>query len=369
MQKTIKKLVILTLCFCVGFTLAACSSMPYSSVDAKDYVKVGKYKGLKKKETKVKVTDKEVESQIKQILNSNASMQEVKKGVVKNGDTVKIDYTGKIDGKEFKGGSAKDQFLAIGSNQFIKGFESGLIGMKIGTTKTLHLTFPKDYSEKKLAGKKVEFKVKVNAKQKNVVPKLDENFIASQMKETKNKKVKTVSDYRKYIKKEIFKQKKKQKIENQKQLLWADVTKNTTVKKDKNGKEKYPEKEVDRISKQIKEQYNDYAKQNNMTLKKFLKSQMNISEKTLDKQIEASAQATVKDDLTVCYIADKENISVSSNDCDKFVKKQLKLYGYHSEEEFEKQTGKSYSETIGEETLKMQALKEKVLEFIYENAK
>ena len=62
-------------------------------------------------------------------------------------DVVNIDYTGKINGKVFSGGEAKDYNLAIGSNSFIEGFETGLIGKKAGTTATLKLKFPDDYGQ------------------------------------------------------------------------------------------------------------------------------------------------------------------------------------------------------------------------------
>lgn len=363
-----KHLIAILLCLCVAFSFSACSSMPYSSVDAKEYVKVGKYKGLKKKEFKVKVTDKEVNEQIKQILESNAETKRVKTGKVEKNDTVIIDYSGKINGKKFKNGSASDQYLTIGSNQFIKGFESGLVGVKIGAKKTLHLTFPKDYSEKKLAGKNVTFDVTVKSKQERVVPTLDENFVASQTKETKNKNVKTVKDYKAFIKKELAKAKKEQNVAEQKQALWNEVIRKTEMKTDKKGDAKYPEKEMKRVTKGLKKQYIDYAKQNNMSLKDFLKKQMNMDTKTFNKQIKAAAENQVKDDLTVCAIADKENISLSDDDYEKFVKKQLKMYGFASDKALKEQTGKTYEETVGEENAKMQALKQKVLDYIYKKA-
>lgn len=64
---------------------------------------------------------------------------------VQENDTVNIDYTGYMDGKEFSGGSATDTDLLIGSGQFIDGFESGLIGAKKGDEVTLNLKFPDPY--------------------------------------------------------------------------------------------------------------------------------------------------------------------------------------------------------------------------------
>lgn len=81
---------------------------------------------------------------------------------VQTGDTVNIDFNGKIDGNEFDGGNAEGYELEIGSGAFIDGFEDSLIGMKNGETKDISLTFPSDYSNEELAGKDVIFTVTVN---------------------------------------------------------------------------------------------------------------------------------------------------------------------------------------------------------------
>ena len=68
---------------------------------------------------------------------------------------------GKIDGEPFEGGAADHTHLTIGSGQFIPGFEDALIGIKKGEEKTIKVTFPKDYQNEELAGKKAEFDVKM----------------------------------------------------------------------------------------------------------------------------------------------------------------------------------------------------------------
>lgn len=80
-----------------------------------------------------------------------------------DGYTANIDFVGKIDGEEFDGGSAEGYDLTIGSGSFIDGFESGLVGHKAGEEVTLDLTFPDDYSNADLAGKPVQFDVKINS--------------------------------------------------------------------------------------------------------------------------------------------------------------------------------------------------------------
>ena len=95
---------------------------------------------------------------------------------VKDGDQLDISFTGFVDGKPFEGGSAENVSIVVGQERFIPGFEEGLIGLSAGDSKSLDLTFPKEYGEQKLAGKAVRFDLTVNSiKEKKLAP-LDEEY-------------------------------------------------------------------------------------------------------------------------------------------------------------------------------------------------
>lgn len=83
-------------------------------------------------------------------------------GAIETGDIANIDYVGKKDGKAFAGGTSQGYDLLIGSGSFIDGFESSLIGVTVGSTVDINLTFPEDYGEQSLAGQPVVFTVTVN---------------------------------------------------------------------------------------------------------------------------------------------------------------------------------------------------------------
>ncbi|MEG2283867.1 MAG: FKBP-type peptidyl-prolyl cis-trans isomerase, partial [Bacilli bacterium] len=193
-MKKSKIIVSLAMALVVVFTLTSCGA-PYSGIKIEDYVKVADYKGLEKEKISVKVTDKEVTDEINSRLEAVTKTVKVTKGTVKDNDVILIDYVGTIDGKEFKGGSANDHSLTIGSGEFIDGFESGLVGVKVGTSKTLKLKFPKNYNSKELAGKDVTFKVKVKSKDVQKKPELNEDFIKEN-----SKKSKTVAKYKEEVK-------------------------------------------------------------------------------------------------------------------------------------------------------------------------
>jgi trigger factor len=78
------------------------------------------------------------------------------------GDAIIIDFHGKLNGEEFEGNTASQIRIDIGDGQFIKDFEDKLVGCKKGEEKSIKVKFPKDYNEDKLAGKEVDFEVKVH---------------------------------------------------------------------------------------------------------------------------------------------------------------------------------------------------------------
>lgn len=124
------------------------------------------------------ITDADIESGVKKLQNQFATWQDVSDRAAISGDKVIIDFVGKLDGVPFERGSAKDQPLELGSNSFIPGFEDGVIGMGLGEEKTLTLTFPENYGASNLAGKEVEFDVKLNKIQSKQLATLDADFAA-----------------------------------------------------------------------------------------------------------------------------------------------------------------------------------------------
>ncbi|MDQ7044648.1 MAG: trigger factor [Sulfurimonas sp.] len=95
---------------------------------------------------------------------------------VENGDVAVIDFVGYIDGKVFEGGSAERFNLKVGSKSFIEGFEEQLIGMKYNETKSILVTFPKDYDAADLAGKETKFDVKLHEIQEQKPKTPDDAF-------------------------------------------------------------------------------------------------------------------------------------------------------------------------------------------------
>ncbi len=148
--------------------------------DPSKYVTLGDYKNMSITIAKNEVTDEDLDSYIDYLLAANESYVDITdRDVAQNGDVANIDYVGKKDGVAFDGGTATGFDLDLGSGVFIDGFEDGVVGMKVGETKDLNLTFPEDYNNEELAGADVVFTVTLNSIKEAVIPELTDEYVQS----------------------------------------------------------------------------------------------------------------------------------------------------------------------------------------------
>ena len=258
-------------------------------------VKLGKYKGIDLSIDKVEVTDEEVDAQVNSILASNPNSQDITDRAVENGDIANIDYEGKKDGVAFDGGTAKGYDLHIGSGSFIPGFEDGVVGMKIGETKDIKLTFPEDYQSTELAGKEVVFTVKVNSIKVETPATLDDAWVEKYT----NGKQKTVADFKESTRKEIEESKPMQ-VEFQAQ--------NDAMKTIMDSSEFEPNNEAIEYEKNNqKNQLKKAAEENGMAFDALL-SMYGMTEEQLDEQLDTYAKEAVNRRILIDTIAKEAKI-------------------------------------------------------------
>lgn len=129
-----------------------------------------------------RVTKKEIKEKIDKFTDSLAPLEPVKtKRAIKDGDFVKFDFEGFVDNEPFEGGKAENYTLKIGSNQFIPGFEDGMVGLKVDESKDIQVQFPKEYGQKDLAGKDAVFKVKIHEIQEKNIPETPSKDMLKQL--------------------------------------------------------------------------------------------------------------------------------------------------------------------------------------------
>ena len=151
-----------------------------ANFEVRPEIALKKYEGLEVQTEKFVVDDQKINDVLENIRTARAQLVdvlEVRPATLS--DVAVIDFEGFVDGKPLEGGAGKDHNLELGANQFIEGFEQGIVGMKVGDQKTINLKFPDPYHSADLAGKPVEFKVTLNKLKKKDLPELNDEFVKS----------------------------------------------------------------------------------------------------------------------------------------------------------------------------------------------
>ncbi len=337
------------------FTGADTSGTAAPASTEKDYVAeecvtLPEYKGI---EVDCTVSEEDIEAEIKSVLNDHATEKKVKKGKCKQGDTVNIDFTGKVDGKEFDNGSAEDYSMTIGSSGFIAGFDDGVDGMKVGETKDLKLKFPDDYHQEDLKGKDVVFTVKVNFISETEIPELNDEFVA------KNTEQKTVDEYKEVTRQNLVKDKKEQAGQN----AYGTVEEKAEVKN-------YPESLINVCSTQLDSYYRNYmAPQYGFSDFNTFLTQMQMTEETYQQSLKQAAESIAKTQLVTEAIAAKEGITITEDEIKEQIDTVVSQSG-QSEEELRKSFQDLYGTVITlEEYYRVTLVTNKVIDFVGENAK
>ena len=144
-----------------------------------------------------KVTDQDIKKATDLVLKRYGKAEPIDEKS-KEGNFVKIDFEGFLNGEKFEGGEAQDYSLELGSKTMIPGFEEQIIGMKAAESKDIEVTFPDDYQAENLKGQKVMFKIKMNEVSEVKLPNLDEEFFKSI-----NMDVKTKAEFEKKIEEQL----------------------------------------------------------------------------------------------------------------------------------------------------------------------
>ncbi len=118
-----------------------------------------------------------VDEALDNLASSANDFKDRKKGSkAKEGDQIVIDFVGTVGGEAFDGGSSEDYPLVLGSNSFIPGFETQLVGCKVGEDKKVKVTFPQEYGSENLAGKDAEFACKIKNVKEPVPAKINDEL-------------------------------------------------------------------------------------------------------------------------------------------------------------------------------------------------
>ena len=346
-----KKLVTILTAISLVATLTACGNSNGSS----KYVTLGEFEGLEVEVEKTEVTDSAVESYGKQQLDyyvENYGLYDTEEITdrtdVQTGDVVNIDFEGLKDGVAFEGGTATATNLEIGSNSFIEGFESGLIGAKVGDQVSLNLTFPAEYSNADLAGAAVVFNVKINSINTKKPAVYNDALIAKlQMGFT------TMDEYYASVKTTLEEQATSTFEESKSTKVWEAVKGVCTVKE-------IPQDLVDEQVATFQTKLDEYVTESGQTMEDYLAS-MGTTQEQFTEEITTYAEQNVEQTLIVEAIAAKQKLKVTDDEYKAKLAEEAAAAGY-AEGKYEDYISDYY---LSEQKYRDQLLYNEVMDYLF----
>jgi trigger factor len=286
-------------------------------------VELGEYFGVEVEKESTEVTEEEIQKKIDTDLNSKADLELVEEGTLEKGQTAVFDFEGFKDDVPFEGGKAENYVLEIGSGRFIPGFEEQMVGMKPNEEKEIEVTFPEDYHAEELKGQKAKFRIKLHEIKQKVLPELNDEFV----KTLNIENVKTVEEYKEYIRERLATEKKAASDNKFEYDLLNKVCENAKVD--------IPEVLIEQRKDSMVRQEENRAKPYNISFEQLLAYQG----MTLDQykeQITEPARQDVLRELVLNKIIEVEKITLEDEDFQKGYQTLAEMYN-QDPQEIEKQ--------------------------------
>lgn len=283
-----------------------------AEVDILGVIKVADYKNIKKSKPITKVDAKDI-NEVLESLKTRSAERKSKTGPAKNSDEVVIDFKGTDSKKQLiSGADGKDYPLILGSNSFIPGFETNLIGLKKGEEKTFNLTFPKDYGVSALANKKVTFSVKIKEVNQLIEPKLDDDFAS------KIGPFKTLSDLKADIKQHLSKEKQQQANSKFEAELVKQIVDGSKLDLPKS----LIEEQIERLKTEVRQN----LAYKNQTWQEMLDSLKLSDEEYTKNQLLPEAETRVKTGLVLAEISNLEKLQLTQEEIDNQIQELKNQY-------------------------------------------
>jgi trigger factor len=283
-----------------------------AEVDVLPEVKLGEYKKLSAKAEKVSVTAEEVNDTLDRMRAGFAEKKEVTRAA-KEGDETVIDFVGKKNDVAFDGGTGTDYTLKLGSNQFIPGFEEGIVGHKAGEEFDLNLEFPAEYHAKDLAGQKVVFTTTLKKVVEPVLPKLDDEFAK------KTGQAETIAELKADIKKEITTQKENEAANKLKDALIEELISKSTVPA--------PEILIDDQMRSIQQDFSQNLMYRGLDLATYLEANnFKDEDEWKEKEVRPAALRRTQAGLVLAELSKVENVDATDEEIDEHVEVHKRQY-------------------------------------------
>ncbi len=320
----------------------------YTAVVAvKPPVSLGKYKGIEVARKELVVTDEDVENELKKEQDKNASFVTVTDRPVKDGDKIKLDFEGFVDGVPFEGGKGEDYDLTIGSGAFIPGFEEKLVGAPVGEEVEVDVTFPEVYQAEELAGKPAVFKCTVKSIQEKILPEIDDEF-ADEVSEFS-----TLAEMKEDIRARLLGERQKARRTEIETEVIDQIIADAEIK--------IPEPMLLTQQKRLLDDFKNQMMQYGIQYDQYLQMTGNTEEKMLE-NFKEQAEKRIRSSLCLDQIAVEENIQATEEDFEAELAEMASNYGMEVDA-----IRKYYNDRVKEDMMKDIAAR-KAMEFVADHA-
>lgn len=282
-----------------------------AEVALKPEVTLGAYKGIEVEKQNIEVTDEEIQAEVDKERENNSRVIDVDDRAVEDGDMVKLDFEGFVDGVAFEGGKGENYDLTIGSGSFIPGFEEQLVGAVIGEEKEVNVTFPEEYHSADLAGKAAVFKCTVNEIKVKELPDADDDF-AQDVSEFD-----TLDEYKADIRKTLMEKKEKEAKSAKEMAVVEKIVENAAME--------IPDAMIDEQVRRMADDFAQRLQSQGLTVEQYFQFTGMTAEKLFE-QMRPDALKRIQNSLVLEAVAEAEQIEVSEERLEEELTKMAEAY-------------------------------------------
>jgi trigger factor len=145
-------------------------------VSVRPEVRLGEYKGIPVRRPPTAVSDEDVDRSLEELRRQAAVLEPVEEGGVAEGDYVRLDYEGRVEGRVVDGARAVNHTTEVRPGRLLPGLAEGLYGQRAGETRVVDVTLPEDYPVPDVAGKRMQFTITVHEIKRPVLPECNDDF-------------------------------------------------------------------------------------------------------------------------------------------------------------------------------------------------
>jgi len=309
---------------------------------------LGEFKGLEVPKEEPTVEDEEVNRQVERLRDEFAELRPVEGRPAQEGDFVTIDFQGRLDGEEVDQTSAEDYVLQIGSNQLLPDLEQGVVGMEPDQEKVIPVVFPEEYPAEDIAGKTLDFAVKLKEVKEKSLPAMNDEF------------AKDVSEFETLLELRLD---IRQKLQSSLDQAADRRYRNAAVKQAAdNAQLELPDAVIDEQASDMVDDFAHSLTHQGTSLEHYLELSGSTMEALLA-EVRPQAEDSVRTTLVLDSVAEVEGLAVTDEEFDKRVNEMAQAARMEPEE------FRSRLEDSGRiSTVRQQLLREMAADLIVDNA-